>query len=660
MRGVGMQKGKLWGRGMATVILVAGTLALTGNAALAAGNVEISEANFPDAKFRVYVSGNFDTDENGILNKEEIEAVTEIRYSSYYTDRQIKSLRGVEFFNNLKLLDCSFNQLSSLDISKNTALEVLYCGNNQLSNLDVSKNTALETLSCKENPLGNIDLSANTALRYLYCEKNQLSSLDVSKNTALQNLYCSENQLDNLDVSRNMVLSSLDCEKNRLSELDVSQNTAMKVLTCSGNQLSNLELSNLTVLSALYCDKNKLSNLDVSRNTVLTALYCSENQLSNLDVSKNTALRALGCGRNQLSRLDLSKNTGLTYLFCGDNKLSKLDLNRNKALEILDCNYNQLSDLDVSKNAALKSLYCYGNQLRSLDLSANTTLKRVMLNGNKSEWTLNGADAWEYNLNNAYLVFDKATLIFTKDVTEVKKYVTRMYETCLFREPDEDGLNGWAGQLANGNMNGAEIAEQFIFSQELLECNLSNEDFVEILYNSMMGRTSDVSGKNGWVSQLANGNMSRSEVTKCFVESTEFSGICADYGIVRGTYDASIAPIEKFVERLYKLCLERNADQAGLYGWVGNLKNGNMNGAQMANSFFFSDEFINKNVSNEKYVELLYNTLMGRHADADGKAGWVSQLQGGHMDRRAVMKAFIESAEFTDICANYNIARGSF
>ena len=241
----------------------------------------------------------------------------------------------------------------------------------------------------------------------------------------------------------------------------------------------------------------------------------------------------------------------------------------------------------------------------------------------------------------------------------VQQFVTRMYQQCLSRDPDESGLDGWERQLSIGNMNGAQIAEAFVFSQELLSKTLSNSDFVENLYVAMMGRPSDAAGKAGWVEQLENGNLSRSEVTKSFVESTEFSGICADYGIVRGTYDASIAPIEKFVERLYKLCLERNADQAGLYGWVGNLKNGNMNGAQMANSFFFSDEFVNKNVSNEKYVELLYNTLMGRPADADGKAGWVSQLQGGHMDRKAVMKAFIESTEFTGICANYGIVRGT-
>ncbi len=241
----------------------------------------------------------------------------------------------------------------------------------------------------------------------------------------------------------------------------------------------------------------------------------------------------------------------------------------------------------------------------------------------------------------------------------VESFVTRMYEQCLSREPDQSGLEGWVGQLENGNMNGAQIAEQFVFSAEMLKKNLSNEEFVNVLYRAMMGREADAAGRTGWVNELNNGYLTRSEVTKCFVESTEFTNICAEYGITRGDYDASMAPIEHFVTRFYTLCLERYPDQEGMYGWVNNLKHQYMNGAQIAEAFIFSDEFLNKNVSDEKYVELLYNTLLGRPSDANGKAGWVGELQGGHMTRKGMMKAFIESIEFGGICEEYGITRGT-
>jgi len=96
---------------------------------------------------------------------------------------------------NITFLVCPENQLTSLDVSKNTTLKILACRSNQLIHLDVSKNTALESLFCRDNQLTHLDLSENTALIFLYCHGNQLASLDVSKNTALIELNCSNNLL---------------------------------------------------------------------------------------------------------------------------------------------------------------------------------------------------------------------------------------------------------------------------------------------------------------------------------------------------------------------------------------------------------------------------------------------------------------------------------
>ena len=92
------------------------------------------------------------------------------------------------------------NQLTSLDVSQNSALTYLNCYDNQLTSLDVSQNTALQTLYCYFNQLTSLDVSQNTALIYLYCYSNQLTSLDVSNNTALTDLSCKNNQLTSLDV----------------------------------------------------------------------------------------------------------------------------------------------------------------------------------------------------------------------------------------------------------------------------------------------------------------------------------------------------------------------------------------------------------------------------------------------------------------------------
>ena len=168
----------------------------------------------------------------------------------------LTSLQGIEYFESLTFLKCDSNQLTTLDVSANTALTFLMCNSNQLTSLDVSANTALTYLYCHSNQLTKLDVSANTALTYLSCSSNSLTSLDVSRNTALTDLWCESNQLTELNVSANTALTQLVCNANQLTELDVRQNTALTGLWCYDNQLTKLDVSANTALTWLSCENN--------------------------------------------------------------------------------------------------------------------------------------------------------------------------------------------------------------------------------------------------------------------------------------------------------------------------------------------------------------------------------------------------------------------
>ncbi len=88
--------------------------------------------------------------------------------------------------NQITELDCSNNELTALDVSKNTGLKSLYCRNNQLTTLDVSKNTALRIFWPDINQLTLLDISKNSKLNTLFCGANQLSGFAI--NSILQNL----------------------------------------------------------------------------------------------------------------------------------------------------------------------------------------------------------------------------------------------------------------------------------------------------------------------------------------------------------------------------------------------------------------------------------------------------------------------------------------
>ena len=188
---------------------------------------------------------------------EKIAAITSLDVAgSYDNPGTLTSLRGIEYFEALEELSFLYNQLTSLDVSRNTALTELRCDYNQLTSLDVSRNTALTYLDCNNNQLTELDVSRNTELTELDCSGNPLTTLDISMNTALTKLYCAINELTTLDVSRNTALTELNCANNELTTLDVSQNTALTVLSCFSNELPSLNISRNRALTKFDCSYN--------------------------------------------------------------------------------------------------------------------------------------------------------------------------------------------------------------------------------------------------------------------------------------------------------------------------------------------------------------------------------------------------------------------
>jgi len=113
-------------------------------------------------------------------------------------------------------INCDGLGLTSLIL--NVPIMRLDCSENQLTSLDVSKSGLLTLLACRKNQLKSLNVSQNIYLGILNCSHNQLNGIDVSKNTILQSLQCYNNQLTSLDVGKNLQLIMLDCSNNQLTE----------------------------------------------------------------------------------------------------------------------------------------------------------------------------------------------------------------------------------------------------------------------------------------------------------------------------------------------------------------------------------------------------------------------------------------------------------
>lgn len=270
--------------------------------------------------------------------------------------------------------------------------------------------------------------------------------------------------------------------------------------------------------------------------------------------------------------------------------------------------------------------------------------------------TLNGATA---DQSPTQVENEGKTYTVMQDLVE--NFVSRMYTVVLNRTPDMAGLANWAGWLKAKTMDGAALSEGFILSKEFVDKNVSNEEYVNILYRTFFDREADAAGKTTWISYL-NAGTSRRFVLAGFVNSTEFDILCAEYGIDRGTMDVTgevvmkpaSAEICSFVERLYGKVLGRESDESGMSTWAGGIANGTFTAEEAAKKFFASEEFLTRGTSDEEYVEVLYQTFMERASDEAGKALWLDQLN-GKMDRMQVLEGFSRSEEFKKILASFGL-----
>jgi hypothetical protein len=115
-----------------------------------------------------------------------------------------------------------------------------------------------------------------------------------------------------------------------------------------------------------------------------------------------------------------------------------------------------------------------------------------------------------------------------------------------------------------------------------------------------------------------------------------------------------VVPVYEFVTRFYQQCMSREPDSPGLNGWADALLNGQLSGSDLAFSFVFSTEFINRGTTNEEFLYVLYRAFFGREPDAPGFNGWRNAMNNG-IDRATILEGFVGAQEFLNLCSNYGI-----
>ncbi|MBU1345374.1 MAG: DUF4214 domain-containing protein [Alphaproteobacteria bacterium] len=242
-------------------------------------------------------------------------------------------------------------------------------------------------------------------------------------------------------------------------------------------------------------------------------------------------------------------------------------------------------------------------------------------------------------------VFVDGTLTF--DATSQSAQVMRLYSATLNRTPDQAGLEANVAAYSTYGLLG--LANLFVASAEFQTRfgALNNQQFVEQMYVFALGRAGDQAGITAWVNYL-NGGATRGNVVVGFSESAE------NVGRTAATLNAGLWVPDaqaQVIARLYDATFDRLPDVAGLTGWIGFLKGG-MALTDIAAAFAGSAEFQTRYgaLSNQEFVEQLYRFCLNREGDPAGIAGWTDFLNNG-MTRADVLLRFSESPEHAALTA---------
>jgi len=136
----------------------------------------------------------------------------------------------------------------------------------------------------------------------------------------------------------------------------------------------------------------------------------------------------------------------------------------------------------------------------------------------------------------------------------------------------------------------------------------TNQVFVSALYNTALGRDADSAGLTYWTNLLNKGT-SRQQVTLGIQQSTEYRS--------------------RLIDSVYETYLGRDADASGRQWWLSQFANGATE-RQFTASLLASDEYFkNAGGSDFKFVQDLYQDVLGRSLDGAAATWWTGQLANG-------------------------------
>ena len=384
-----------------------------------------------------------DTNGDGNIQNSEVVSTTYLDISN----ANISNLTGIRSFLSLSTLNCSNNQVNSINLSGMNSLLNIDARNNQISVMNLSGTNNITGLEIGNNLFTTLNISALVNLKYLGCEFNQLTNLSVANLGFLEVIRCNNNLLATLNFNNCTSLNTVYCYNNVLTSLDCQSNSNLYTLICNDNLLSNLNIAGIQNLAEFTCKNNLLTNLDLT-NTKFVGL------------GTFFASKYFDCSFNQLSSFTFS-NTKITYFKCNNNQLTSLNLNNCEIIYELNCSNNQLTNINFG-NSITPLVIANNNSLTTIDLSTCFYINSLDVSNNNLStiFAKNGRNEYINFNNNPNLIYICADEEQISSFASVALPTTSVNSYCSFVPGGQYVTIAGASRFDNDS-NGCDVNDAF-------------------------------------------------------------------------------------------------------------------------------------------------------------------------------------------------------
>jgi hypothetical protein len=283
------------------------------------GTVETATIKYiPDSMFRAYLKANvcpdafdktgkfIDITNSEVKNFSGIMQIDTVTCPAPY----VQSLKGIQYFTNMKKLTVQESGLDSLDLSTTMGLDTLRILDNiDLQYVALSGCTSMRYIRAFNIPAVSLDFSNLPAINCISLVTLQrLGDLKTNNDANLQTLVLyNVSSLRTVNLSTNPALNRICLEYSGITSLDVTHNPKLYMIDANeASSLKNIDVSKNDSLESALFDDCLIDSIDFSHNPKLYNVSMMRTPVRNLSFLANPKLCVLsldGCG--QLQTVDL-------------------------------------------------------------------------------------------------------------------------------------------------------------------------------------------------------------------------------------------------------------------------------------------------------------------------------------------------------------------